>query len=152
MYYLWLIVGTIIGQTFAATVIVYITQLKNHKISYPKALKMYLKKERGSFMLIISSTILLLFVLPDIFDLNKSREELLANYGTLTKFEYLQTKFRLLAVGYGTFLQSLAVLIFKGGRNAIREYGREKTGYDIGDDIPGMPKKDKNTETDINEI
>lgn len=130
-YYVILFAGIIIGQTFTAAFLSYIIQKKNEKITYWKSLGIYLKKEFGSFMVVITLTAILLFILPDWFDLRVSREELRMR-GMLTKWEQAQTKWRTISIGYGVFAQVIAFVFYKGGRNAILNYGKSK-GFDTGD-------------------
>lgn len=126
-YYLDLIISILMGQLFAASVWTYIFQFNNENIKYWKALKLYLKKERGSIALIISFTIIIMFIIPDWFDLHKSKADLLS-MESLTKFEFIQSKWRTFVILYGIFLQSLALLVYKGGRELIKNYGKEKAG------------------------
>jgi hypothetical protein len=129
-YYLLLIAAVIIGQTFIACVSAWVFQRSNPNIGYFKALRIYLAKEVGTFVVIVSFTIMVMFVLSDWMDLTTSRAELIAK-GKLTKFEQAQKNFRTYAAIYGAFAQLLALLFFKGGKKAIETFGKEKAGVDI---------------------
>lgn len=128
-YYIKLFIAVIIGQTFLAAMSAWVFQRKNDAIDYWTALRVYLRKEIGTFIVILSFTGLVMFVLSDFMDLTKSRAELIAQ-GELNKFEQAQKFFRTVAVLYGVFAQWLAYLFYKGGRKAIEEYGKEK-GIDL---------------------
>lgn len=124
-YYLLLIIAVIIGQTFVAAVASWVFQRKNDNIGYWKAFKIYLHKEVGTFVVILSFTLLVMFVLSDWMDLTTSRAELIKK-GALSKFENAQKNFRTYAAVYGVFAQWLAMLFFKGGQKAIENYGKQK--------------------------
>lgn len=129
MYYLILIAAVIIGQTFVAAVASWIFQRSNDKIEWWTAIKLYLKKEIGTFAVIISFTFIILFILSDWMDMTATRE-ILRSKEKLTKFEQAQSVFRTVAIVYGVFAQSLALLFFKAGKKAIESYGT-KHGVDV---------------------
>jgi hypothetical protein len=124
-YYFLLLFAVIIGQTFLAAVSAWVFQKGNDNIDYPKALQLYFKKEMGTFFVILTFTLMLMFVLSDWMDLATSRTDLIAK-GALTKFEQAQKNFRTVAVVYGVFAQWIAFLFYKGGKNAIEKYGKER--------------------------
>lgn len=128
-YYIILLLAVVLGQTFLAAMSAWVFQRKNEAISYKKALELYFKKEVGTFFVIISFTLLLMFVLSDYMDLTKTRAELIAK-GELNRFEQAQKFFRTVAVLYGVFAQWLAYLFYKGGKKAIEDYGKTK-GIDV---------------------
>lgn len=128
-YYLLLISAVILGQSFLGAISAWVFQRKNDAITYWKALNLYMKKEVGTFVVIVTFTLMLMFVLSDFMDLTKSRAELIAK-GQLNRFEEAQKFFRTVAVVYGVFAQWLAYLFYKGGRNAIQNYGKQK-GVDV---------------------
>lgn len=130
-YYLLLVFAVIIGQTFTGCVSAWVFQRKNDAIDYWKALKLYFKKEVGTFMVILTFTILLMFILSDWMDLSVSRAELMSRE-KLNRFEQAQKFFRTVAILYGVFAQWLAFLFFKGGKKAIDDYGK-KAGVDTTD-------------------
>lgn len=129
IYYFLLIAAVIIGQVFVAAISAWIFQRNNEKIDYPTALKIYFNKEMGTFVVIISFTIIVMFVLSDWMDLTISKAQLLSRE-KLTKFEQAQSKFRTVAALYGMFAQWAALFVYKGGRNAIANYGK-KQGVDV---------------------
>lgn len=128
-YYFILIAAVILGQSFQAAIAAWISQRKNDKIDYWKALKLYFRNEVGAFVVIFTFTMLVMFVLSDYMDLTKSRDELIAK-GELNRFEQAQKFFRTVAVLYGVFAQWLAYLFYKGGRKAVENYG-SKAGVDV---------------------
>lgn len=130
-YYFLLLAAVIIGQTFTGCISAWFFQLKNDKIDYLTALKLYFRKEFGSFFVVLSFTVLLMFILSDWMNLNTSRAELLAK-GELTKFEKAQVYFKTVAVIYGAFAQWIAYFFYKKGKTAIEQYGK-KHGVDVND-------------------
>lgn len=128
-YYLLLLAAVIIGQSFFASIVTWYYQRNNPAISYKQAFVLYLKKEAGTFIVIICFTLILMFILSDYMDLTMSRAELIAK-GKLNRFESIQKSFRTFAVIYGVFAQFFAVLFYKGGIKAISDFGRDK-GIDI---------------------
>ncbi len=125
IYYFFVLLAVVLGQTFLACIVVAIYQRKNPNINFFKGLKVYLVKEVGTFMTIVMFTCLVLFVLPDWMDLSLSREDLLSK-AELTKFEAAQAKFRTYAAGYGVFAQWIAFIFYKGGVHAILNFGKSK--------------------------
>jgi hypothetical protein len=132
IYYLNLIAAVILGQTFVAAVVSWIYQRKNDKVNYLTATKIYMKHEVGTFAVIFSFTLMVLFALSDWMDLNVSKAELLSRgKDGLSRFEHAQLKFRTYALCYGVFVQYLAFLFYKGGIKAILTWGQKNAGVDI---------------------
>lgn len=129
MYYLILIAATIIGQTFTAAFLSWKYQLTNDLIEYPKAFKIYLHKNVGTFSVIVSFTLMLLFALSDWMDMSMTKQQLLS-IEKRTRFQEAQLKFRTVALFYGVFAQGIASLFYKGGELAIKNYGKQK-GVDL---------------------
>lgn len=129
MYYLLVIAAVILGQTFTAAFLSWRHQISNDLIVYPTAFKVYIQKNIGTFVVIITFTSLVLFVLSDWMDLSLTRAELIAK-GKLTKVEAIQSKFKTYAAFYGIFAQWIASYFFKAGEKAIKDYGKQK-GVDI---------------------
>lgn len=128
-YYLLLGLAVLLGQVFVAASAAWVYQRANENITYWKALQLYFKKEIGTFILIMSFTVLVMFVLSDWMDLTINKIDLLSKE-KLTKFETAQSKFRTVAALYGMLAQWIALLVYKGGRNAVMNYGK-KQGVDI---------------------
>lgn len=124
-YYTLLIAAVALGQTFTAAVSSWVYQRRNENISYWVAFKLYLKKEIGTFAVILSFTLMLMFALSDFMDLTKTRAELMAK-GELNKFETAQKFFRTVALVYGVFAQWIALRFFKEGKKAVLDYGKDK--------------------------
>lgn len=125
MYYLILIAAVIIGQTFTAAYLSWKYQNANDLIDYPKAFKIYIHKNIGTFAVIVAFTLMLLFVLSDWMDMTLSKAELLS-ITKRTRFQEAQLKFRTVAIAYGVFAQGIASLFYKGGEVAIKNYGKSK--------------------------
>lgn len=124
-YYLLLWVAVIIGQVFVSTVVVWLEQRKNPNINYLQALREYYKKEVGTYIMVLATTIVITFVLSDWMDL-KVTKEILASKEKLTRFEQWQMKFRTYATGFGMFIQLIAPLFYKGGLKAVSDFGKTK--------------------------
>ncbi len=124
-YYLLLWVAVVVGQLFFTTVAVWVWQRKNPYINYVPALKKYVNKEVGTYIVIFFTTLLLMFILQDWMNLNISKAELLVKE-KLTRFEAAQMKFRTYATGYGVFAHLIALIVYRGGKNAIEQFGKSK--------------------------
>lgn len=129
-YYILLWAAVLIGQLFIASIQIWYFQKDNPNIGYGKAVRLYISKESATFVVITMFTLLLMFVLPDWFDLKLTPTDLKTK-AQLTKFESIQMKYRTYAAVYGTFAQLLAFLFYKGGKKAIQEYGQKKGIGDI---------------------
>lgn len=127
-YYLLLLLAVVIGQLFTAAVSIWIFQKDNPNINYFRAVKVYFNKELATFVVIFTFTLLLMFILSDWMDLNVTQFDLRTKT-QLTKFEAIQAKYRTYAALYGVFAQSIALLFFRKGKQAIQEYGK-KQGFD----------------------
>jgi hypothetical protein len=128
-YYLLLWLAVLLGQFFVSTITVWIDQRNNPKIDYMQALKVYYRKEVGTYLVIFSFTLLLTFILSDWMDLSATRQELMT-IAERNKFEEAQIRFRTYATCYGVFAQLIALFFFKGGRNAVKQFGQDK-GIDL---------------------
>lgn len=128
-YYFLLLAAVIIGQTFFASIVSWYYQRNNPNITYWRAFGIYLHKEVGTFIVVLSFTLVLMFVLSDYMDLNVSRQELILK-DQLNKWEKLQKNFRTWAIIFGVFAQFFAILFYKGGIKAITDFGKEK-GIDV---------------------
>lgn len=125
MYYLLVIAAVVLGQTFTAAYLSWKHQTANDLINYPTAFKIYISKNLGTFAVIITFTMLILFVLSDWMDMNLTKAELIAK-GKLTRVESIQRYFKTYATFYGVFAQGIASLFYKGGEKAIKDYGKQK--------------------------
>jgi hypothetical protein len=125
MYYLILIAAVIIGQTFTAAYLSWKYQTANDLIDYPKAFKLYINKNIGTFAVIVTFTLIVLFVLSDWMDMTMTKQQLLS-LEKRTRFQEAQLKFRTVAIVYGVFAQLIASLLYKGGELAIKNYGKQK--------------------------
>lgn len=129
MYYLILVAAVIIGQTFTAAYLSWKYQTANDLIDYRKAFSIYVHKNIGAFFVIISFTLILLFIISDWMDMSLTKTELLSKVKR-TKFEEAQLKFRTVAIVYGVFAQLIASLLYKGGEVAIKNYGKKHGAED----------------------
>lgn len=136
-YYLLLIAAVIIGQSFFSSVSVWYFQRDIKELNYFKALQLYFKREIGSYFVVILLTMMVMFVLSDWMDLTTTRAELIAK-GTLTRFEKAQEKFRTYATGFGIFAQWIAFVLYKGGRNAIKDWAAIR-GIDVQQELDTRP-------------
>lgn len=125
MYYLILIAAVIIGQAFTAAYLSWKYQTANDLIDYPKAFKLYVNKNIGTFAVIVTFTLIVLFILSDWMDMTMTKQQLLS-LEKRTRFQEAQLKFRTVAIGYGVFAQWIASLAYKGGELAIKNYGKQK--------------------------
>lgn len=125
MYYLLLIAAVIIGQTFTAAYLSWKYQTANDLIDYKKAFTIYVQKNIGTFAVIVTFTLMLLFVLSDWMDMTMTKQQLLS-LEKRTRFQEAQLKFRTVAIAYGVFAQAIASLLYKGGELAIKNYGKQK--------------------------
>lgn len=123
IYYVLLWVAVVIGQLFFATAAVWYWQRSNNNIDYITALKLYFKKEVGTYILVLSATMLLTFILPDWFNIKMTKADLLAK-SEITRFEYWQIRFRTGATIYGTFAHLIALIFYKGGMKAVKDFGK----------------------------
>jgi len=129
MQYVLLVLAVIIGQTAKAAFSIWKHQSNNENIGYWTAAGLYLKKNIGAFIAVLSFTFVLLFVLSDWMDMTLTKQEL-ASKAVRTKFEEAQLKFKTVAIVYGLFAQGIASLFFKAGEKAIKDYGKAK-GIDV---------------------
>lgn len=119
--YIILAIGWIVGQTAYGSVSAYIIQKDMPGIDYWQALKIYFKKEVGSFAMAFSALLVLMFVFPDFFDPTVSRADL-KNKEALTFVERMILYLRVSSVIVGGLSQHLLYLAFKKGKKAIHDY------------------------------
>jgi hypothetical protein len=127
-YYLYLLISVLLGQLLVAAIAVYYYQSKNPHINYWKAVQVYLAKSIPVYAVIMAITFIVMFLLSDYMDLNLSRADLIAK-DKLTKFELAQKNFRLLAICFGIAAELVALIVYKGVRLAVLDYGK-KLGVD----------------------
>jgi ATP/ADP translocase len=134
-YYSLLMAAVVLGQLFVASLMIYYYQSKNENINYLKASGIYFNKSIARYVMIISFTLLVMFVLSDYMDLNITRAELMIK-GELSKFEKAQKNFRTIASVYGMFAELVPLLVYKGVGKAIMQYSA-KLGIDSDKDSNG---------------
>jgi nicotinamide riboside transporter PnuC len=123
--------GIMIAQALVTGIGVYIWQLKNSNIEYWQAVRLYYKKSKGRYVIVLLATIALMFMLTDWMNLNMTRAELLAK-GALTRTEKIQLQFKTWALGIGSVIEVAAMLFYRGAIQAILNFGKSK-GIDTND-------------------
>lgn len=116
-YYYSTVVGVLLAQFFMASMLVYDYQ-KQKEIPYFNALKVYFKAEVGWFIIAIFGLFLILFILPDIIDIDINRSDL-NDKAVLTWKEKAQKYFRITIIFVGAFIQYLGFKFRKSGKQAI---------------------------------
>jgi hypothetical protein len=119
-HYVIIIFGWIIGQFAYAACSIYVLQ-KNKDVNYWKAAALYFSGEIGSFVLAFSGLLVLLFIIPDFFDVEITRKDLL-NKEVLSWKEKFIVFQRSASIGVGAFIQHIIYAIFKKGKKKIEEY------------------------------
>ena len=123
MYYLLLVVSWILGQAMYTAITVWRLQ-KSLTISYVPALKAYVKKELGGYVVSGVFMVVVVFLLPELLNLNMSRNEIL----TLEQrswAEKVQLYFRSASVVLGMFSLHIAYSLYKRGKKEIIEADRK---------------------------
>ena len=123
MYYLLLIVSWILGQAMYTAITVWRLQ-KSLTISYVPALKAYVKKELGGYVVSGVFMVVVVFLLPELLNLHMSRNEIL----TLEQrswAEKVQLYFRSASVVLGMFSLHIAYSLYKKGKKEILEADRK---------------------------
>jgi hypothetical protein len=126
--YVILALGWIVGQTAYGSVSAYIIQKDMPGIDYWQALKIYFKKEIGSFAMALSALLVLMFIFPDFFDPTVSRAQLKTKEA-LSFVERMIVYLRVSSVIVGGLSQHLLFIAFKKGKKAIQSYA-EKNNID----------------------
>ncbi len=127
MYYIYLIVSFVLGQALYTAVTVWRIQ-KDLSIDYNKALKEYVKKELGGYIVSGIFMLILLFILPELLDLKMTRDDL----KTIQERNWAQTVqfyFRCAMVVLGMFSTHVAYSAYKRGKKGIVELDK-KIGND----------------------
>jgi hypothetical protein len=119
--YIVIILGWTLGQIAYASVSAYILQRNVENINYWQALRVYAKKEAGSFAMALSALFILLFIFPDYFDPAVKRADLV-NKEVLTLKDRLILQQRTAAILIGGLCQHLLYVAFKRGKKAIHDY------------------------------
>lgn len=119
-HYLVISCGWLIGQFAYAACSIYVLQ-KNKNVPYWKAAKLYLSGEIGSFVMAFSGLMVLLFIVPDFFEVQITRKDLL-NKEALTWKEKIIVYQRVAAIGFGAFIQHVLYVLFKKGKKKIEQY------------------------------
>lgn len=116
-YYFLSIIGFIAAQAFMASLMVYLYQ-KEKDIKYGSALKIYFDAEIGWFVIALCGLFVVLFILPDIINLDIKKEDL-KNKVVISWKEKAQLYFRLTVVFVGAFVQYIGFKFRKTGKAAI---------------------------------
>jgi cbb3-type cytochrome oxidase subunit 3 len=119
--YLIIAAAWFIGQIAYASVSAYIIQKDLTGIDYWQALRVYAKKETGSFVMAFSALLVMLFIFPDFFDPSVTRADLL-NKEALTIKERMIAYLRTSSLIAGGLSQHILYVAFKRGKKAIVDY------------------------------
>lgn len=126
MKYYWIVLfGTLLGQLFVASVAVYVWQMKNPKVDYLTACGIYINKQIGSFVIILTFVFLILFCLSEWLNLNQTRSEILTRQ-QLNLVDRVQAFFKTSSVIFGIGVHWLALRFFKNTKWLIQNYGKTK--------------------------
>jgi len=115
--YLQLFFAFLIAQGAMASMNVY-TYQKEKNIDYILALKTYFKAEVGYFIIGAFVIAAVCFIMPEFVDLHVTREDLLSKEKLSWK-DTLQLYFKTSALGIGGFVQYIAFISRKKGKEAI---------------------------------
>lgn len=107
----------LLAQSLITAIMVYNYQ-KEKSIDYVKALTVYIKAEVGYFIIGVIGISCILFILSDFVNLSITREDLLTK-GGLTWKENLQLYFKSSSLLVGGFVQYIAFVYKKKGKDAI---------------------------------
>lgn len=107
----------ILAQSLITAIMVYNYQ-KEKNVDYGAALSAYMKAEVGYFVIGIIGISCILFILSDFIDLSVTRQDLLRK-GGLTWKENLQIYFKTGSLVIGGFVQYIAFVYKKKGKEAI---------------------------------
>lgn len=119
--YVIIAVGWLLGQLGYAVVSAYMIQRKLEGIDYGKALRIYFRKEVGSFAMAFAALLIAMFIASDFIDIRVTRADLL-DKEVLTLKEKIIVFFRTSSVVFGAFCQHGIYLAFRKGKKAIEEY------------------------------
>lgn len=130
MYYVYLIIAWILGQGLYTAVTVWRLQ-KGLDIAYIPALKAYIKKETGGYIVSGVFMIVVVFILPEFLNLKMDKNELLT-IEQKSWAQKVQLYFRTAAVVLGMFSLHIAYSLYKRGKKEIIDADK-KAGVDTED-------------------
>ena len=130
MYYFYLIVAWILGQALYTAITVWRLQ-KNLTINYTQALKAYIQKEFGGYIVSGVFMIVVVFILPEFLNLQMEKSELLT-IEQKSWAQKVQLYFRTAAVVLGMFSLHIAYSLYKRGKKEIIDADK-KAGVDTSD-------------------
>lgn len=116
-YYILTIIGFMCAQFFMASLQVYDYQ-KSKDITWWNAMKVYSSAEFGWFVIAFFGLLLVLFILPDLINIDIKQSDLF-DKDLLTWKEKAQKYFRITIVCLGAFIQYLGFKLRKTGKQAI---------------------------------
>lgn len=117
VHYVEMFFGFILAQGLITSIMVYNYQ-KEKNIDYGAALTAYFKAEVGYFIIGIVGILCIIFFLSDFVDLSITRQDLITK-GSLTWKENLQLYFKTASIFIGGFVQYIAFIYKKKGKDAI---------------------------------
>lgn len=130
MYYVYLIIAWILGQSLYTAITVWRLQ-KNLTISYIPAFKAYVKKELGGYIVSGIFMLVVVFILPDFLNLKMEKSELLS-IEQKSWAQKVQLYFRTAAMLLGMFSLHIAYSLYKRGKKEIINADK-KAGVDTED-------------------
>jgi cbb3-type cytochrome oxidase subunit 3 len=129
-YYLLLIVAWVLGMLLYTSITIWRLQ-KDLPIDYMGAAKAYFKKEIGGYIVSFVFMFIVVFILPELININMSRAELMdKDHKTIA--EKAQVMFRIASTILGMFSLHVAYSIYKVGKKAIIDAAAKK-GADVSD-------------------
>jgi hypothetical protein len=130
MYYLLLIVAWVLGQALYTAITVWRLQ-KDLPIPYFEALKGYVIKETGGYVVSLIFMLIIVFLLPEFLNLKMSKSDLLS-LEERNWIEKVQLYFRTASTALGMFSLHIAYSIYKKGKKEIHDRAA-KGGVNIDD-------------------
>lgn len=123
-YQIVIIEAFVLGQIFFGLVCAWYLQLDKPELNYFDALRVFIKKEIGGFLVSVSFLSLVVFVLSDFINLNLTKQDLMLKQNR-TNLENAQLYFRTVASFLGVFAQWLAFYVFKRGKKGIEDASKK---------------------------
>lgn len=121
-----LTIGFLLGQSMHIAISAYYFQL-NKDIAYFDALKIYAKKETGSFVIAFLGLLTFLFTSSDFIDFSLKKADL-KGLDSLTLGQKLVVYFRTVSFFIGAFIQHILLLAFKAGKKELDKIGNKIEG------------------------
>lgn len=114
--YVIMVIAFFIGQNLYTAITVYNLQ-KNKSVGYWDALKAYVKKEIGGYIVALAGLAGLMFIISDFIDPSFKHQD----SDVSTWAGKVQAYFRTSMLAFGVFAQHLIFVAFKKGKKAIEK-------------------------------